>query len=297
VTAVEISTGASATAASSDRPVRVAVVIPCYNDGAFVPDAVRSVHGARGVQVVVVDDGSTDLATQRALDDLTTAGITIVRQQNAGPSAARMAGMKAVVAPYIYNLDADDLGSPEAIETMADRLDDDTEAVVCYGDYEEFGDLALTRLVPQTIDPYRLAYTNEYPVTALFRRSVLEAVGGWQHIDEKREDYEDWHLWMTLAERGHQGIYAGSGVITFRRRVHDERRLAVAKANHLAIYRTMREVHPHLFGELATHRRASSLSQWRKLLYPLIYGGRRRFRFERRVKAWLDRAGIWTLRG
>jgi glycosyltransferase involved in cell wall biosynthesis len=269
------------------------VVIPCYNDGPFLADAVGSVR-TDGVETVVVDDGSTDPATRRALDDIAREDVTVVRQANSGLSAARMAGVRAAAAPYIYNLDADDLGVRSALETMADRLDSDPDAAVCYGDYEEFGDSELIRLVPPRIDPYRLAYANEYPVTAMFRRSALQAADGWRHLGA---GYEDWRLWMTLAERGFKGIHAGPGVITFRRRVHGERMLAAAKEDHRALYRALRREHPALFANLAAHRRASDLSVARKLLYPVIYGGRPRFRFERHVKAWLDRRGIWTLRG
>lgn len=282
---------------SPTRRSRIAVIIPCYNDGAFVGEAASSVQELDDTEVVVVDDGSTDPDTQRVLDYLAGRGVTILRLDNAGPAAARMAGVGATTAPYVFNLDADDVGVSSTLELMADRLDADGDASVCYGDYQEFGDSELTRLVPPTIDPYRLAYTNEYPVTALFRRSALEAVGGWRHIDESRQDYEDWHLWMTLAEHGHRGVHIGPGVLTFRKRMHGQRRLGAAKANHHAVYRTLRESHPDLFGKLAAYRRASNLSWPRKLLYPVLYGGRRRFPFEARVKGWLDRAGIWTLRG
>jgi glycosyltransferase involved in cell wall biosynthesis len=273
---------------------RIAVIIPCYNDGAFLAEAVSSVQDLDEVEAVVVDDGSTDPDTMRLFDDLAAAGVRVIRQRNAGLSAARMAGVRAAAAPYIYNLDADDVSIPGALKTMADHLDADPEAAVCYGDYEEFGDSHLTRLVPATIDPFRLAYTNEYPVTALFRRSVLDATGGWRHLGA---GYEDWWLWMTLAERGCRGVHLGPGVLTFRKRMHGGRMLGAAKADHQALFRALREAHPRLFAELAAHRRASKLSPLRKLLYPVLYGGRRRFRFERRVKAWLDRVGIWTLRG
>jgi glycosyltransferase involved in cell wall biosynthesis len=276
------------------RPADVAVVIPCFNDGALLPEAVASVQGVEGVEIMIVDDGSTDPSTRRVLTDLAERGTPVLHQDNAGLSAARMAGVKATSAPYIYNLDADDLARADALRTMADRMDADPEAAVCYGDYEEFGDLDLIRLVPPTIDPFRLAYTNEYPVTALFRRSVLDAVGGWRHLGA---GYEDWGLWMTLAERGCRGVHAGPGVITFRKRLHGSRMLGAAKADHRTLYRALRREHPSLFDELPAHRRASSLSAPRKLIYPLLYGARRRFPFERRVKTWLDRAGIWTLRG
>jgi hypothetical protein len=123
---------------------------------------------------------------------------------------------------------------------------------------------------------------------------VLEAVGGWQHLGS---GYEDWRLWMTLAERGCHGVHAGTGVLTFQKRLHGERMLGAAKTDHRALYSALRREHPRLFEQVPQHRRASSLSPLRKLLYPIVYGGRRRFRFERRAKAWLDRIGLWTLRG
>lgn len=269
-------------------------MIPCYNDGELVPDAVASAGDSDDVEVVVVDDGSNEPGTQSELDLLERRGVTVLHQENAGLAAARMAGVRATSAPYIYNLDADDLAIGDALRSMADLLDANPDAAVCYGDYEEFGDSRLVRLAPRQIDPFRLAYTNEYPVTALFRREALEALGGWRPLTP---GYEDWDLWMTFAERGCRGVHAGRGVLTYRRRLHGERMLGAAKAHHRALYRTLREEHPHLFADLEAHRRASDMSPIRKLLYPLVYGGRRRFRFERRIKAMLDRAGVWTLRG
>lgn len=276
-----------------DRP-RIAVIIPCYNDGNVVVEAVDSVRSVKDVELVVIDDGSTDVRTRQVLTGMAARGIRVIRQDNAGLSAARMTGVHATSAPYVYDLDADDLAASEALAGMADRLDADPEAAVCYGDYREFGDFELIRSVPHEIDPYRLAYTNEYPVTALFRRSALEAAGGWRHVGA---GYEDWRLWMTLAEQGRRGIYAGAGVCTYHRRLHGERMLNKAKANHRALYQKLRQEHPGLYAELHAHRRKSQLSAPRKALYPLIYGGRRRFRFEAQAKHWLDRAGIWTLRG
>jgi Glycosyl transferase family 2 len=276
-----------------DRAARIAVIIPCHDDGAYVPEAVASVGDLGDVEIVVVDDGSTDPDTIAVLGELAARGIAVVHQDNAGLSAARMAGVRATSAPYLYNLDADDLAAPEALAAMAELLDAEPDAAVCYGDYLEFGDSELIRAVPDTIDPYRLAYTNEYPVTALFRRSALQAAGGWQHLGA---GYEDWRLWMTFAERGLRGVHAGAGIPTFRKRVQAGRMLSAAKAEHRALYRVLRREHPRLFGQIARHRRESSLSPLRRLLYPLVYGGRPRFSVERRVKAWLDRRRLWTLR-
>ena len=178
---------------------------------------------------------------------------------------------------------------------MADRLDADPGAVACVGDIHEFGDSELVRAVPQWLDPYRVAYTNEYPISALFRRTALDEAGGWYRAWSAHHGYEDWHLWMSFAERRWRIAHLGAGVIGYRRRLHGSRLNAEAKRRHAEIYEVMRGDHPELFGTLEEHRRRSDLPPLRKLLYPVVYGARAEVPFERWIKPWLDRLGIWTL--
>jgi glycosyltransferase involved in cell wall biosynthesis len=276
---------------------RVAVVIPCFNDGELVREAVGSIEESEPVEIVVVDDASTDRATAGVLGDLRAASVQLIREpENRGPAAARTTGLHAVRAPYVFSLDADDLAVPGMLGAMADRLDEESELAVCFGDYAEFGDHESIVAVPSGIDPYRLAYTFEYPAAALFRRTVLESVGGWLPSDPGLFAYEDWHVWMSLAERGAEGRHMGPGVVTYRRRLHGDRLLAAGRRRHRHLYRTLRRMHPRLFADVRHHRRKTDLSGRRKLLYPLVYGGRPRFAFERKARFWLDRLGIWTLR-
>jgi glycosyltransferase involved in cell wall biosynthesis len=276
---------------------RIAVIIPCYNDGELVSEAVRSVVEPEPVEVVLVDDASTDEDTRKVVRRLEQNGTRIVRHElNAGVAAARMTGLGATSARYVFPLDADDLTVEGALSLMADRLDAFPEAAVCYGDYAEFGDSKLVRAVPERLDPFRLAYTNEYPISALFRRSWLESVGGWQGGEYRGSSYEDWNLWMTLAEQGAVALHVGPGVLTYRRRLHGERKLDAGRRRHRALYRELRTNHPRLFADLPEYRRSSDMSPLRKAVYPVVYGGRRRFAVERKVKARLDRLGIWTLR-
>jgi hypothetical protein len=207
-----------------------------------------------------------------------------------------MLGLEVTSAPYVYPLDADDLAVPGALAVMADRLDAEPRAAVCFGDYAEFGSRELTRAVPDRLDPYRLAFTNEYPVTALFRRTTLEELGGWEAKGYEGSFYSDWNLWMTLAESGAVGVHVGRGLTTYRRRIHAGRVNAASRRRHGELYRRLERLHAGLFAGLAEHRRNSSLSVARKLLYPIVYGGRRRLRFEPLLKRGLDRIGVWTLR-
>jgi glycosyltransferase involved in cell wall biosynthesis len=278
---------------------RVAVIVPCFNDGLTVRETLTSIQEDEPVEVVLVDDGSTDPATRAVLAQLEAEGVrTIHHDGNRGLIEARMTGLAHTSAPYVLPLDADDMVVAGALSAMADLLDAEPRAAACCGDYEEFGESEVVRAVPEGLDPYRVAYTNEYPVTSLFRREVLEELDGWRYPGELAS-YEDWLLWMKLAGREALVLHLGPGRLTYRRRLHPGQRarmLDIGKAQHRQIYRQLRAANPELFSRLREHRRRSTLSPLRKLAYPLVYGGRARLPFERRIKRLLDRAGVWTLR-
>ena len=130
----------------------------------------------------------------------------------------------------------------------------------------------------------------------MFRRSLLEELGGWMAGGFSERSHEDWNLWMAIAERGDRGVYLGPGEVVYRRRMHSGRLLSNNRDQHPRLYRTLKSTHPALFADIARHRRESDMSPLRKRLYPLVYGGRRRFAFEGVLKSVLDRTGIWTLR-
>lgn len=96
----------------------LSVVIPCYNSEAWIGEAIDSVLGqsAGAVQVVVVDDGSTD-GSAGILDAYGT-DITVIRQPNSGVVAARRAGVEAAAGRFIKFLDADDMVPVGALELL-----------------------------------------------------------------------------------------------------------------------------------------------------------------------------------
>src|SRR5690606_139621 len=110
--------------------VDVAVVIPAYNAEAYIETTLASVLAQDGVEleVVVVDDGSTDRSVEiaAALAGRDTR-LRVVRQSNAGVAAARNAGAAAVSAEarYLHFLDADDVLVPGALHRLKGRLDAD----------------------------------------------------------------------------------------------------------------------------------------------------------------------------
>jgi glycosyltransferase involved in cell wall biosynthesis len=265
---------------------QITVITPSHNDGPLLREAVDSLRAAEGIELVVVDDASTDPETLEIMAELEAQGTRVVHhQENKRLAEARNTGLAATSAPYVFPLDADDLAAPGALKTMLARLEAAPEADVCFGDYLEFGPYELVRRVPHEIDPYRLAYRNEFPVAALFRRSVLESVGGWTDLGDPI-GYEDWDLWLKLAEGGHRGVHAGDGLLTFRKRTREGSMLNATRDGHNTLYRTIKERHPGIFDSIPRLRRESNLSPVKARMYPFLFGARPRPAFERRLKLW-----------
>jgi glycosyltransferase involved in cell wall biosynthesis len=272
---------------------RVTVLMPCYNDGAFVEEAVASVREREPVEIVLVDDASDDASTEAALERLEgRPGLTILRHdRNRGVAAARNTGLAAVATRYLFTLDSDDVAMEGALAKLADRLDAADAPAVAFGDYQEIGGQGDLRRMPARLDPFRIAYINEYPTSALFRTDVVRDVGGWR--DRGRlEGYEDWDLWMTLAERGLRGVHVGRGTVVWGYRQHEGRLLAETRRQHAFVYDQLRVLHPDLYGSLARHRRDSNLGLVYKALFPAVYGRRPLFKEHAPVKQLLSRTAL-----
>ncbi len=248
---------------------RIAVVVPCFNDGAFVEDAVASVREPEPTEVVVVDDGSTAAATKEVLARLEARGVRVVRQANAGLAAARMAGVAATAARYVFPLDADDQLEPGALGVLADVLDEDPTVAFAYGHIVFTGDRVGGRKA-QPWDPFTLLYANRWGAQCLYRREALLAVGGWSFPDI----YEDWDLLLALAEHGYRGRPVDQLVLHYRR--HSSPRLSTRGYRRYGqLYRRLRERHRPLFEARAALARASGTPRWRRVAYPLLLGSRR----------------------
>lgn len=262
---------------------RVTVIVPCYNDGATLRETVDSIQEDEEIELVVVDDGSSEPDTLIVLAQLEAAGVNVIHQTNKGLPEARNAGLKATTGRYVFPLDSDDMAVSGSLGKMADVLDRNPSVAACYGDWIEFGTAERVRRVPRRFDPYLIAYRNRYPVASMFRRTTLERSGGWHKVGDF-VGYEDWNLWMSVAENRELVVFA-EGVFAIRYRIHGVRMLVKATSNHRELYETMRRDHPKLFAELPEHRKDSILSRPQRALYPHLYGARAPRGIKRRLQA------------
>lgn len=187
-------------------PAPVTVVIPCHNSLRFLPATLDSVlaQSRPDLEVVLVDDGGTDdLAGWVAtLDD---ARVRAVRQDNAGPSAARNRGIAEATSPLVAFLDSDDLWEPTFLERTLPRLDDPDVALV-YAGYDVI-DATGRPSGRATVSTWEgdvwERFVTRNPVACsgvVVRRSVLDEVGGFTvNRDRFPIDVEDWDLWVRIA--------------------------------------------------------------------------------------------------
>lgn len=247
------------------RQPRIAVVIPCFNDGRTLPAAVRSTFQQEACETVVVDDGSTDSDTMATLKDLAQAGVRVVHQQNEGQASARMTGVRSTSARYIFPLDADDFLLPHSLTTLANYLDSHSDVGLAWGRYRFAGEKTHEHDVPATLDPWLITYFNDLPVATMVRRDTLLAVDGWQPPN----GYEDWNLWMSLAESGVAG--RGLDVVVYCHRLHGVRQRLSSVRRHDELYGSLRSQHAALFASRTHHRRQSDARLAVKAVVPLVY--------------------------
>jgi glycosyltransferase involved in cell wall biosynthesis len=174
----------------------VSVIIPCYNQAHFLPEAIESALSQtnRAIEVVVVDDGSRDNIAEVA-DRYS--GILFVRQKNRGLAEARNSGFRASKGEFVLFLDADDRLMPNAVEAHLSCFAKHPDAGFVVGDIDHIalnGSYAGSPRWPVLESNHyeELLRVNHVAntIAVMFRRSVLELTGGFKLSCSPAEDYE-----------------------------------------------------------------------------------------------------------
>lgn len=200
------------------RP-RASVVITCHNQGAFLAQAIESALAQTypGVEVIVVDDGSTDETAEVAAR---YPDVRLVSQPRAGLPAARNAGLGLCTGDVVTFLDADDRLLPHAVETGVRALLAHPEAACVAGHYRLI-DAAGTvtaewTRAPVDFDPYAALLRRNHigmHAAVLYRRAVLVELGGFDTTLRACEDYD---VYLRLA-RAHDIHVHGVLIAEYRR--------------------------------------------------------------------------------
>lgn len=228
---------------------RVAVIIPCYTQAQYLPEAVESVvqQTFSDWECIIVNDGSPDETSKVALDLIqkySNKRIFLVEKKNGGLADARNWGIAASSAEYILPLDSDDKLVPQALERLVQALDQSKEYAIAYPDYKRFGaDDIDVRCIDeqQFLNPGRP--DNGLPYCSLFRRSMWEKVAGYN--TNMTWGYEDWNFWLSALEFGFKARHVEESL--FRYRVKSNSMLTNALKHDAELKSQLILNHPRLF--------------------------------------------------
>ncbi len=197
---------------------RVSVVVPCYKQAHLLPEAVASVVAQTYThwELIVVNDGSPDntiAVAQELIARYPQCAIRLVERANGGLSAARNTGIRASAGQFILPLDADDTLHPTMLaKTVAALLSHPADAVA-YTHVQHFGTQHdIWHAGPFT--PDAMAEANRLVCSALYKREVFEAVGGYS---EDMPAYEDWNFWLSALEQGYTGRLVPEALFQYRK--------------------------------------------------------------------------------
>lgn len=202
----------------------ISVVIPCYNHGQYLVEAVDSVLAQTysHLEIVIVNDGSTDTNTKNVLNTFDKPKCKVLHTDNQGLSAARNNGIRSSKGEYICCLDADDKYHPEYFSKAIDVFENDTEcrygAVPAWVQF--FGSSnSLWKTLGHNVEgfePFLQGLRNNIQSATMFRRRCWEEVGG---FDESMTlGYEDWDFWIKMLDFGYKWFCLEEPLIYYRQK-------------------------------------------------------------------------------
>jgi glycosyltransferase involved in cell wall biosynthesis len=201
----------------------ISVVIPCYRDATYLAEAIESVAAQdhRSMEIIVVDDGTRDDSVLQVAERYRD--VRYVWQPNRGLSAARNRGLTESRGDYVLFLDADDRLLPSHFRTSLRAFKGRPEAALVSGAHRLFGpdgELDIHQDCQPSPDHYgRLLKRNFIGMvaTALFRRQIIEQLGGYREEFKACEDYE---LFLRVARE--YPIHCHHQLVAEYRRYHGQ---------------------------------------------------------------------------
>ncbi len=178
----------------------LSVITPCHNDGRFLIDAIASVRALQhdGLEMIIIDDHSTDPFTRTLLGELTERGMRVVASVGSGSANARNTALAHVQADTVLPLDADNMIRAELIELGLPLLFGASDIASVHSDAQRFGvESGHWPVASPTVA--ELLCGNQFDMCALIRTEALQQVGGW---NANISASDDWGLWVALMNAG-----------------------------------------------------------------------------------------------
>lgn len=213
--------------AAKDNTVLVSVIIPCYNYGRYLPDAIHSLIGGptslgefvqqwfQDFEIVIVDDASTDDTEKIASRFLNERTFYIRNLQNIGTAATLNAGIRFSHGQYITFLSADDMMEAQRLEKLVEVARANPHKTV-YDNLMTFKDGKRLDIMPlMDYDFDKLLYKNIMHAGVFYPRQAWVETGGYP--EQFRDGREDWAFNVALGSAGYCGVHVKEALYLYRR--------------------------------------------------------------------------------
>lgn len=226
----------------------VSIITPCYNDGEYIEETIKSIRAQTYTnwEMIIIDDGSDDANTLEVLEKIQhEKDIRLLRTQRLRPAGARNVGISVANGEYILPVDADDLIEPTYLERAVEIMEANPQLGIVYCHADLFGEKNGPWELPDyTLDAMLL--DNVIFVTALFRRSDWELIGGFR--TSMKHGMEDYDFWLSILELGKEAYQLPETLFHYRIKVSSrttqfQQNAETVKATYRAIY----SQHPALY--------------------------------------------------
>jgi len=200
----------------NSKTPKASVIIPCYNYGQYLDEAVDSVlhQTEQDFEIIVINDGSTDAATINLLQTYNKPKTKVIHTQNQGVAAARNRGISEAKGRYILPLDADDKIHATYLEKAIDILESSEKIGIVYCNVEFFGEASGIWDLPEYSFPEVLLYSL-IVCSGVYRRADWQQVGGYN--PNMKEVWEDYDFWLSLIEQGAEVVRIPEALFFYRR--------------------------------------------------------------------------------
>lgn len=193
----------------------VSIIIPCFNHGQFIHDAIDSVlcQTHDNFEIIVVNDGSTEQHTTDILKKINHPKIKVIHTPNQGLASARNNGIREAQSEIILPLDSDDKISPTYIEKALPVLRKDPTIGIIYCQAKLFGEKHGKWYLP-TFSEAEALLRNLIFHCAFFRRCDWEAIKGYN--PNMVYGWEDWDFWISIVSLGRRVFRIPEYLHTYR---------------------------------------------------------------------------------
>jgi hypothetical protein len=189
----------------------VSVIVSLYNYAGVVTKTLASIAASEGIsfELIVVEDHATDdsrdVVRRFIVERPDVPMMLVAKDANEGLAAARNTGFEMARAELVLVMDADNMIYPSCLRKLADALHAHPDVDAAYAILEDFGEQRNIRSA-LAWDVERLCRANYIDAQAMLRKSMWERLGGYRADDELVYGWEDWDLWLRLADGGGQAM-------------------------------------------------------------------------------------------